>query len=102
VASAGLGPVGIEWDQQIVSRYFADDRNTLAAPGWGAGVTSLRVHWAQPGIGGIGVAPFIGVNNLWDRRYVAAVTVNGFGGRVFEPAPGRWGYAGVDVRLGKR
>ena len=102
VASARLGPVGIEWDQQIVSRYFADDRNSLAAPGWGAGVTSLRIHWARPGMGGIGLAPFIGVNNLWDRRYVAAVTVNGFGGRVFEPAPGRWGYAGLNVRMGKR
>lgn len=102
IVAASVGPVGVEWDQQIVSRYFADDRNTLAAPGWGAGVTSLRLHWQRSSRGPAALAPFIGVNNLWDRRYVAAVTVNGFGGRVFEPAPGRWAYAGVDLRLGRR
>ena len=102
IVAASVGPVGVEWDQQIVSRYFADDRNTLAAPGWGAGVTSLRLHWQPSNRGPAALAPFIGVNNLWDRRYVAAVTVNGFGGRVFEPAPGRWAYAGVDLRLGRR
>ena len=102
IASASVGPIGIEWDQQIVSRYFADDRNTLAAPGWGAGVTSLRIRWDRAGGSPAAVAPFIGVNNLWDRRYVSAVTVNGFGGRVFEPAPGRWGYAGIEARLGGR
>lgn len=45
--------------------------------------------------------PFVAVNNLFDRRYVAAATVNGFGGRVSEPAPGRWAYVGVDLSVGR-
>ena len=40
------------------------------------------------------------VNNVWDRRYIASANVNGFGGRVIEPAPGRWLFLGLDTSLG--
>ena len=32
-------------------------------------------------------------------KNVAAVTVNGFGGRVFEPAPGRWAWIGLEIGI---
>jgi iron complex outermembrane recepter protein len=38
---------------------------------------------------GVEIAPAIGINNLLDRRHVAAVAVNAFGGRFYEPGPGR-------------
>jgi iron complex outermembrane receptor protein len=41
--------------------------------------------------------PFVGINNLWDRNYVSSVTINGTFGRVFEPAPGRVVYVGMEV-----
>ena len=44
---------------------------------WGAGVTNLRLGWH--GIGAVQLSPFLGVNNLWDRRYVGSVTLNGPG-----------------------
>ncbi|MEA3246528.1 MAG: TonB-dependent receptor, partial [Gemmatimonadota bacterium] len=40
---------------------------------------------------------FAAVNNLRDVRYVGSVTVNGAGGRVLEPAPGRNFYVGVET-----
>jgi iron complex outermembrane receptor protein len=43
------------------------------------------------------IAPFVGVNNLWDRRYIGSVTLNGVGGRVFEPAPQRVIYVGTEI-----
>ena len=104
IGTAAIGPVTAEWDQQIVSRFFADDRNTIAVEGWKAGVTSVRLRsrWPIRTTGGRAtIAPFLAVNNLFDRRYVAAATVNGFGGRVFEPAPGRWAYVGIDLSFGK-
>lgn len=104
IGTAAIGPVTAEWDQQIVSRFFADDRNTIAVEGWKAGVTSVRLRsrWPIRTTGGRAtIAPFLAVNNLFDRRYVAAATVNGFGGRVFEPAPGRWAYIGIDLSFGK-
>jgi hypothetical protein len=45
------------------------------------------------------VAPFASVSNLWNRRYLAAATVNGFGGRVFEPGASRWVYLGLDLSV---
>jgi iron complex outermembrane recepter protein len=63
---------------------------------WGAGVTNLRVGWNGTA-GTMQFAPFLGLNNLWDRRYVGSVTVNGNGGRVFEPAPGRVVYIGTEI-----
>jgi iron complex outermembrane receptor protein len=37
------------------------------------------------------------VQNLLDERYVGAVTLNGSGGRVFESAPGRNWYVGLEL-----
>lgn len=100
VAVVTIGPLVAEWDQQIVSRYFADDRNTLPVDGWGVGVTALRLRadlTAGTRPGRTALAPFVAINNAWNRRYLAAATVNGFGGRVYEPAPGRWVFVGFDA-----
>ena len=63
---------------------------------WGAGVTNLRVGW-NGAIGELQAAPFLGLNNLWDRRYVGSVTLNAVGGRVLEPAPRRVIDVGTEI-----
>lgn len=99
--SAGGGTFTV--DHTLSSGVWADDRNTLRAEDWGAGVTDLRAEWRAPRvIGGMALAPFGGILNVFDRRYISAVTVNGAGGRVFEPAPGRTAYVGATVRFGGR
>ena len=88
----------IDLEQQWSSSLFADDANTIPVQSWGgAGVTTVRASWSVAA-GALLVEPFGGIDNVFDRRYVSSVTVNGFGGRVFEPAPGRNGYLGVEVR----
>jgi iron complex outermembrane receptor protein len=85
-------------DHTLSSSMAADDLNTpeLVAESWGAGVTNLRVGW--DGVSGdLNLAPFIGINNLWDRQYVSSLTINGAGGRVFEPAPRRVIYIGTEI-----
>jgi iron complex outermembrane recepter protein len=81
---------------------WTDDQNTeeRRAESWGAGVTNVRVLWAS-GIGRVGVRPFGAINNLWGRRYVSSAIINGAGGRVLEPAPGRNFYVGFEVRKGR-
>ncbi len=83
-------------DHTISTSVAADDVNTIIVPAWGAGVTNLRVGWAGD-IGTLTLAPFLGLNNLWDRRYIGSVTLNGLGGRVIEPAPGRVVYVGTEI-----
>jgi iron complex outermembrane receptor protein len=63
-------------------------------------VTAVRAS-ASFARGAVRLAPFAAVNNLFDRRHVGSVNINGFGGRVLEPAPGRNGYLGLEVRWAK-
>jgi iron complex outermembrane receptor protein len=86
----------LDADQTISSSLSADDSNTITVDSWGAGVTNARLGW-QGDVGSLELGPFLGVNNLWDRQYVGSVTLNGIGGRVFEPAPRRVIYFGAEV-----
>ena len=46
---------------------------------------------------GLAFAPFVGVENIFDTRYVASVIPNAFGARYFEPGPGRTYRFGLSV-----
>ncbi len=59
-----------------------------------AGYEAVRGRWK--------FAPFVGINNLFDEEYNSDVRINGFGGRLFEPAPERNVYAGVTLNYEMR
>jgi iron complex outermembrane receptor protein len=92
------GPFRLEVEQTTAGSVYGDDKNTLLVEGWKAGVTSVRVsgEWRT---GGSVVRPFAAVQNLFDRKYVGSVNLNGAGGRVIEPAPGRWAYLGLEIAM---
>jgi iron complex outermembrane recepter protein len=86
----------VDADHTISTSVAADDANTIIVPAWGAGVTNLRLGWSGV-TGALRLAPFLGLNNLWDRQYIGAVTLNGVNGRVIEPAPRRVVYVGTEI-----
>ncbi len=88
----------LDADHTLNSSVASDDANTPqgVVDSWGAGVTNLRVGW-QGDVGAVQLSPFVGLNNLWDRRYIGSVTLNGVFGRVFEPAPRRVLYLGTEL-----
>ena len=92
------GGLYLDADHTISSSVASDDANTPegVVDSWGAGVTNARLGW-QGDVGVLQLAPFLGVNNLWDRRYIGSVTLNGLFGRVFEPAPRRVIYFGTEI-----
>jgi iron complex outermembrane recepter protein len=78
----------------------ADDANSAeAAPHF---LLDLRVGAHGWRIAGVELAPLAGVSNALDRRHVAAVAVNAFGGRFFEPGPARSWHVGLRAALGGR
>ena len=89
---AARAPLTLEADHTWASALFADDRNALRVAGYGRGVLDVRALWD-----GGRVRPFAAVRNAFAQRYVGSVTVNGVGGRVLEPSPGRTAYAGLAV-----
>lgn len=86
----------LDVDQTISSAVFADDANAVRVEGWGPGITRARASWSGR-LANVPVQPFAGVENLFDRAYVSTVVVNGFGGRVREPGPGRNWYFGMEI-----
>lgn len=87
-----LGNAWIALDQSVMSSVWADDDNTIPVEGWQ--VTDLRAGGSLT-VGTTQLSPFIGINNLWNARYVGSVTINGSGGRVLEPSAGRNVYVGL-------
>ena len=76
-------------------RVAVDDANSAFAPAYT--LVSARIDGSLAA-GGTRLEPYLGVANALDRQHVAAVTVNAFGGRFYEPGPGRSWYGGVRLR----
>ncbi len=75
---------------------FADDANSTIDNAYlltnlNLGYTFNKENWT--------FKPFLGVNNLFNVEYNDNVRLNAFGGRYFEPAPGRHLFVGVRVRI---
>ncbi len=88
--------ISLDVDHSVQSALWGDDANTVRVAGWGRGQLNTRATWSGAWRG-YRVEPFAAVQNLLDERYIGAVTLNGFGGRVLEPAPGRNVYLGVEL-----
>ncbi len=93
-----LGRSGyLELEGRYASGTPVNDANTATSPAYF--VTDARIGASDLRLGRVVVAPFLGVNNLFDTRYNTSVVVNAFGGRFYEPGPGRALYVGAQVRL---
>ena len=81
---------GIE--ARALSRVYANDLNTFAAPGHAIASANLG-YLAR--FGNWSLSGFARADNLFDRRYAGSLIVNEGNLRFFEPAPGRTWLAGV-------
>jgi len=72
-----------------------DDANQNEAPAYT--LLDLRLGSSPLLLNGFRVTPTLGLTNLTDQRYATSVAVNAFGGRFYEPGPGRSFHAGVTV-----
>ena len=93
-AGIRLGSARLEAEVRGASRVFADDANTAAADAWW--VADLEAA-ADVRLGAWVLSPVAGVENVFDRRYVAAVSANAAAGRYYEPAAERLFYVGLSV-----
>jgi len=80
------------------SGYLVSDvANTRTSPWWS---TNVRAGWDGKA-GSASLAPFIGINNVFNHRYVSSVVINAARGRYYEPAPGRNVYLGISIGAGR-
>lgn len=76
-----------------------NDANTAEAPSW----WTVDLRAGAPGIqvGSAVLEPWVSVENALDENYISSVAVNAFGGRFFEPGPGRTFSLGLRAALGR-
>jgi len=80
------------------SGYLVSDvAGTRTSPWWS---TNVRAGWDGE-VGSMRLAPFIGINNLFNHQYVSSVVINAARGRYYEPAPGRNVYLGISIGAGR-
>ena len=81
-------------DLLYIDELFVDNANSIVNDS--SMVTNLRAGY----LGGKGSwrwSPFVGINNLFNEEYNSNVRINGFGGRLFEPAPETNAYIGFTL-----
>lgn len=83
------------WDVLYVDDLFANNTNTIVNKS--STVANLRAGYRGQ-FGKWEVSPYIGLNNMFDENYNSNVRINGFGGRMFEPAPDFNAYGGLTIR----
>ncbi len=93
-ATARSGIITASYDHAFRSSIAADDLNLIGLDGWGTGIGSFRIA----GRAGAMIDWQIAIDNVFDRRHVAGVIVNGAAGRVVEPGAGRTVMVGVVAR----
>ena len=83
------------WDLTYTGKLYADNANQTRVDS--SQVSNLRLGY-NGSYGDWEIAPFLGVNNLFDESYNSNIRINAFGGRYFEPAPERNAYIGISLR----
>lgn len=83
-------------DAQWVGKRYADNANDVPVPDY-AVVNARFGKVFHPG--GHALTLYAGVNNLFDEFHFSNIRLNAFGGRYYEPAPGRTIYAGLELEL---
>ena len=89
-ASLRMPSMTLVAEEAMSSRVFANDANSVSAPGYG--VLNLRMIADRIG-GANGVSFSAGIYNALDRTYASSVAVNATGAKYFEPGQTRSVYA---------
>ena len=82
-----------------VDRHTLNNRNTVF--NWAYRVVDLRFGFDGKW-GDVDVTPFLGLDNVFNERYNSSTITNAFGGRYYEPSPGREVYVGFTIGGGIR
>ena len=92
-------PFGLRTGASVrwVDEYTLNNRNTVF--NWAHTVVDLRFGY-ETTWGDSNVRPFVGLDNLFDERYNSSAITNAFGGRYYEPSPGREIYGGLTIGFG--
>lgn len=88
-------PLWLRPSVEAVSSYYTDEANTAENEGYV--LLHLRGGPAPLTFSGTTLHVFAALHNVFDTSYNGSVVINAFGGRYFEPAPGRTWELGLSL-----
>jgi iron complex outermembrane receptor protein len=77
---------------------WVDDQNTAQAAGYA--IANIRVGGTAV-FGRPWLSPTIGVQNMFDKHYIASVAINAAAGKFYEPSAGRMIIVGLTAAIGR-
>jgi|WetSurMetagenome_2_1015567.scaffolds.fasta_scaffold25616_2 iron complex outermembrane recepter protein len=83
-----------QWDCDYLSKMYANDLNTAVAPAYFYGNVMGGVNFS---IGKVNTILYLGVNNIFDKRYVGYININDFYNRYYETGEPRSFYSGLNI-----
>ncbi|MCH8487670.1 MAG: TonB-dependent receptor [Candidatus Cyclonatronum sp.] len=92
------GALQLRLEGDYSASYYVNSINSAKNDAYA--VFNLNASWISLPVGDhTRITPFLQINNIFDERYNGSVIINGFGGRFYEPSPGRNWQAGINVRF---
>jgi iron complex outermembrane receptor protein len=86
----------LQWDCDYIAKLYVDDANSATAPDYFYGNIMLGAAYNTDLIG---LVFYVGVNNIFDKRYVGFVNINDYYGRYYETGEPRTFYSGLNLNL---
>jgi iron complex outermembrane recepter protein len=84
----------LQWDCDYLSKMYANDLNTATSSGYFYGNTMGGINITT---GRVNTILYLGVNNIFDKRYVGYININDFYNRYYETGEPRSFYSGLNV-----
>lgn len=81
------------WDCDYIGKMYVNDQNSDASPTYFYGNAMAGLNFTNNYFGAI---LYIGMNNIFDKRYSGFININDFNGRYFETGEPRTSYAGLN------
>ncbi|MCW9094465.1 MAG: TonB-dependent receptor, partial [Ignavibacteriaceae bacterium] len=86
----------LQWDCDYIAKLYVDDANSATAPDYFYGNIMLGAAYNTDLIG---LVFYVGVNNIFDKRYVGFVNINDYYERYYETGEPRTFYSGLNFNL---
>jgi outer membrane receptor protein involved in Fe transport len=84
----------LQWDCDYLSKMYTNDLNTASSSGYFYGNVMGGINFT---FGKINTILYLGVNNIFDKRYVGYININDYYGRYYETGEPRSFYSGLNI-----
>jgi len=84
----------LQWDCDYLSKMYTNDLNNAQSSGYFYGNAMGGINFT---LGRVNTIIYLGVNNIFDKRYTGYININDFYGRYYETGEPRSFYSGLNI-----